>query len=69
MPRTEETLREEAETVVQAMLTRYLEVNLHDHGGGDPEVGWQMEQAFQAQRATVIDLVVAGLRADDPPFL
>jgi len=71
MPRNTEhqQLEEEAAAIVQTLLTRYLELNLHDLNGGDIQVGWSMEQTFQATRATVVHLVAAGLRREDPPFL
>lgn len=62
-------LEEEAGAIVQALLTRYLELNLHDLNGGDVAVGWSMELSFQARRAMVVHLVAAGLRAENPPFL
>ena len=68
-PQDRAKLEAEAETLLHTLLGRYLELNLHHLDGGDLEIGAHLEEIFHAQREVVLDLVIAGLRHTDPPFL
>jgi len=68
-PNPQAKLEAEAETLLNTLLRRYLELNLHHLNGGDLEVGAHLEETFHTHRETVLELLIAGLHHLDPPFL
>jgi hypothetical protein len=56
----------QADKLIQDLLTSYSILNAHAANSGDLEAGWQLEEAFQAQKAHLVQLVAAAL-AQPPP--